>query len=146
MRKILKDDGVLFVTFGYTWYHPLGGHLFSVFPWAHLILTEKTLIRWRSDFKTDGATRFREMAGGLNRMSIRRWEEILADIHPRIIKGTSRSAKRKPIGSDRLRMVLHLSEDPGQGADQFRDGREVPVVSSGLAGVLPEALRGIELR
>jgi SAM-dependent methyltransferase len=79
MRKILKDDGVLFVTFGYTWYHPLGGHLFSVFPWAHLIFTEKTLIRWRSDFKTDGATRFREVGGGLNGMSIRRWEQILAD-------------------------------------------------------------------
>jgi hypothetical protein len=45
---------------------------------------------------------------------------------------------RKQIGTDRLRMVLHLSEDPGQCADQFRDGREVPVVSSGLARVLPD--------
>jgi hypothetical protein len=43
-------------------------------------------------------------------------------------------------------MVLHLSEDPGEGADQFRSGREVPVVSSGLARVLPEALCRIELR
>ena len=43
-------------------------------------------------------------------------------------------------------MVLHLFEDPGQGADQFRGGREVSVVSAGLARVLPEALRGIELR
>ena len=43
-------------------------------------------------------------------------------------------------------MLLHVSEDPGQGADQFRGGREVPVVSSRLARVLPEALRGIELR
>ena len=43
-------------------------------------------------------------------------------------------------------MVLHLSEDPGQGADQFGSGREVPVVSSGLSRVLPEALGGIELR
>jgi hypothetical protein len=34
------------------------------------------------------------------------------DIQPRIIKGTSRSAKRKQIGSDRFRMLLHLSEDP----------------------------------
>ena len=37
-------------------------------------------------------------------------------IQPRIIKGTSRSTKRKQVGSDRLRMILHLSEDPGQGA------------------------------
>jgi len=43
-------------------------------------------------------------------------------------------------------MVLHLSEDPEQSPDQFCSGREVPVVSSGLARVLPETLRGIELR
>ena len=35
-----------------------------------------------------------------------------AYIHPRIIKGTLRSAKRKQIRSDRFRMLLHFSEDP----------------------------------
>ena len=36
----------------------------------------------------------------------------IINIQPRISKGTSRSAKRKQIGSDRFRMLLHLSEDP----------------------------------
>ena len=78
MRRLLKDDGCIVAAFGPTWYHPLGGHLFSVFPWAHLIFTEKSLIRWRSDFKTDGATRFCEAEGGLNQMTIRRFETIVA--------------------------------------------------------------------
>lgn len=78
MRRLLKDDGCIVAAFGPTWYHPLGGHLFSVFPWAHLIFTEKSLIRWRSDFKTDGATRFCEAEGGLNQMTIRRFESIVA--------------------------------------------------------------------
>lgn len=77
MRKLLKDDGCVLAAFGPTWYHPLGGHLFSVFPWAHLIFTERALIRWRSDFKTDGATRFCEAEGGLNQMTIRRFQEIV---------------------------------------------------------------------
>ena len=77
MRELLKPGGSVIATFGPTWYHPLGGHLFSVFPWAHLIFTEKALIRWRSDFKTDGATRFREVAGGLNQMTIHRFERII---------------------------------------------------------------------
>jgi SAM-dependent methyltransferase len=77
MRGLLKPDGCIFAAFGPTWYHPLGGHLFSVFPWAHLIFTEKALIRWRSDFKSDGATRFREVEGGLNQMTIRRFERIV---------------------------------------------------------------------
>lgn len=78
MRSLLKDDACVIAAFGPTWYHPLGGHLFSVFPWAHLIFTEKALIRWRSDFKTDGATRFCEAEGGLNQMTISRFEKIIA--------------------------------------------------------------------
>lgn len=79
MRAMLKPDGRVVAVFGPTWYHPLGGHLFSVFPWAHLIFTERALIRWRSDFKTDGATRFGEVEGGLNQMTIRRFESIVGE-------------------------------------------------------------------
>jgi SAM-dependent methyltransferase len=78
MNTLLQPTGEVLVSFGPTWYHPLGGHLFSVFPWAHLIFSEKALIRWRSTFKTDGATRFSEVAGGLNQMSIAKFEELIA--------------------------------------------------------------------
>jgi SAM-dependent methyltransferase len=77
MDALLKPEGEVLVSFGPTWYHPLGGHLFSVFPWAHLIFSERALIRWRSTFKTDGATRFSEVAGGLNQMTIRKFEELI---------------------------------------------------------------------
>jgi SAM-dependent methyltransferase len=77
MNTLLRPAGEVFVSFGPTWYHPLGGHLFSVFPWAHLIFAERALIRWRSTFKADGATRFREVAGGLNQMTIRKFEELI---------------------------------------------------------------------
>jgi SAM-dependent methyltransferase len=78
MHGMLAPGGVVLVSFGPTWYHPLGGHLFSVFPWAHLVFTERALIRWRADFKTDGATRFGEVAGGLNQMTVRRFERLVA--------------------------------------------------------------------
>jgi SAM-dependent methyltransferase len=78
MHTMLKPEGAVLASFGPTWYHPLGGHLFSVFPWAHLVFTEKALIRWRSDFRSDGATRFEEVAGGLNRMTIGRFERVVA--------------------------------------------------------------------
>jgi SAM-dependent methyltransferase len=78
MNHLQQPTGEVLVCFGPTWYHPLGGHLFSVFPWAHLIFSEKALIRWRSTFKTDGATRFSEVAGGLNQMTIAKFEELIA--------------------------------------------------------------------
>jgi SAM-dependent methyltransferase len=79
MRSLLKEDGTAIIEFGPPWYHPLGGHLFSVFPWAHLIFTEQCLIRWRSDFKTDGAKRFSEIEGGLNQMTIRRFKKLVSE-------------------------------------------------------------------
>ena len=79
MSDLLRPQGEVIVSFGPTWYHPLGGHLFSVFPWAHLLFSEKALIRWRSTFKTDGATRFGEVAGGLNQMTIGRFEKLVAN-------------------------------------------------------------------
>ena len=85
MRRLLKDDGVALISFGPTWYHPLGGHLFSVFPWAHLLFSEAALIRWRADFTDDGATRFEEVAGGLNRMTIRRFEKLVAESDFRLV-------------------------------------------------------------
>jgi SAM-dependent methyltransferase len=78
MNTLLKPAGEVLASFGPTWYHPLGGHLFSVFPWAHLVFSKKALIRWRSTFKTDGATRFSEVAGGLNQMTIAKFEEVVA--------------------------------------------------------------------
>ena len=79
MRRLVQDSGVVIIAFGPPWCHPLGGHLFSVFPWSHLIFTESSLIRWRSDFKSDGATRFGEVEGGLNQMTIRRFKKLVRD-------------------------------------------------------------------
>ena len=78
MAEMLKPTGYVLASFGPTWYHPLGGHLFSVFPWAHLIFSENALCRWRSHIRSDGAKRFREVEGGLNQMTIRRFERTVA--------------------------------------------------------------------
>lgn len=77
--RLLKPGGSVLISFGPPWLHPYGGHLFSVFPWAHLVFTENALIRWRSDFKSDGATRFREVDGGLNQMTVARFRRLISE-------------------------------------------------------------------
>ena len=92
MAGLLEPGGVVLITFGPPWYHPKGGHVFSVFPWAHLLFTERCLLRWRSDFKTDGAARFCEIDGGLNQMSVRRFKALVAGGLPAsILAGKRRS-------------------------------------------------------
>lgn len=77
MAGMLKPRGCLLISFGPTWYHPLGGHLFSVFPWAHVIFGEKALCKWRSHIRNDGAKRFCEVEGGLNQMTIRKFQRLV---------------------------------------------------------------------
>lgn len=78
MRALLKPQGIVLAAFGPTWLHPHGGHLFSVFPWSHLLFSEQAQMRWRADFKQDGARRFAEVEGGLNQLTIRGFERQVA--------------------------------------------------------------------
>jgi SAM-dependent methyltransferase len=117
MSTLLKPNGYILASFGPTWFHPYGGHLFSVFPWSHLIFTEESQIRWRSDFKTDGATRFSEIDGGLNQLTIARFEKIVADSPLRLewletvpIKGITlfKTKALREIGSSIVRCKISL--------------------------------------
>ncbi len=75
--SILNPHGKVIISFGPPWYHPRGGHFFSFFPWAHILLPEKMLCKWRSRYKNDGAMRFCDTEGGLNQMTIRRFEKLV---------------------------------------------------------------------
>jgi SAM-dependent methyltransferase len=76
MRRFVRPDGFVLTSFGPTWYHPLGGHIFSVFPWAHFVFTEKAFMRWFADFNPDGHTSFASV--GINKMTVARFERIVA--------------------------------------------------------------------
>lgn len=52
--------------------------MFSLFPWSHLVFSEEALIRWRSQFRSDGATKFSEVDGGLNQMTIVGFERLIS--------------------------------------------------------------------
>jgi SAM-dependent methyltransferase len=79
MHGLLKPGGRVVTSFGPTWFHPYGGHLFSVFPWAHLVFTEEALLRWRSHIRSDGARSFGEVEGGLNQMTIREFLRLVSE-------------------------------------------------------------------
>lgn len=83
MATMLQPEGKVIASFGPPWYHPKGGH-FPLFPWAHLVISEDSLMTWRARYKTDGARRFEEVEGGLNQMSIGKFERLVAQSPLRI--------------------------------------------------------------
>jgi SAM-dependent methyltransferase len=101
MASLLRPDGEVLVSFGPIWYHPLGGHGFSLFPWSHIIFSEKALMAWRADFRNDGVTRFSEVDGGLNQMTISRFKKLVA-------KSPLKLAAFNPIPIRRLRPLHNL--------------------------------------
>lgn len=77
MERCLKPGGKVLVSFGGTWYHPYGGHLFALFPWAHLIFTEYAMLTWRKQSHPRQTARTIKECG-LNKMTLRRFDRLVA--------------------------------------------------------------------
>jgi SAM-dependent methyltransferase len=76
MHRMLKPGGSVWVAFGPPWFHPYGGHLFSVFPYAHLLFSERSLVTWRGTLPgKEPKTSF--LDAGLNKMTVRRFERLV---------------------------------------------------------------------
>jgi SAM-dependent methyltransferase len=81
MTSRLTPQGRLFISFGPPWYSPYGAHtnFFCKVPWIHLIFSEKSVMSVRTNFTDDGATRYEDVRGGLNKMSLARFQKLVAD-------------------------------------------------------------------
>lgn len=79
MRRAAAKDGSVIISFAEPWYSPFGSHMnfFCRVPWMNLWWSEKTLLRVRARYRNDGASRFEEVEGGLNRMTLARFIRII---------------------------------------------------------------------
>jgi SAM-dependent methyltransferase len=79
MRGLVAPGGRVVISFAEPWYSHGGSHMsfFTKVPWVNVLFTERTVMAVRSRFRSDGATRYEEVEGGLNRMTLRRFERIM---------------------------------------------------------------------
>lgn len=79
MRGLLRKGGRLLLSFGPPWYSPYGAHLqfMSRVPWIHLFFSEAALMDMRARYRKDGAHHYSEVEGGLNQMTIARFEQLM---------------------------------------------------------------------
>ena len=80
MAEFITPDGIAVLAFGPLFHSPFGDHMWDFFrlqvPWRGLLFSEDALLRVRREYfrPTDPATRYGEIAGGLNLM---RYTEFL---------------------------------------------------------------------
>jgi SAM-dependent methyltransferase len=81
MIDVLAPDGQLVIGFGPLWKGPTGGHIdfMTKLPWAHLLFPEPVIMEERRRFRPqEDAQRFEDILGGLNKMTLARFEAIMA--------------------------------------------------------------------
>jgi ubiquinone/menaquinone biosynthesis C-methylase UbiE len=88
MKRLIHDNGEIWITFGPPWMAPFGSHMyfFCRVPWLNLLFSEKTVLKVRSRYRKDGATRYEEVESGLNRMTVGKFERIAAGSGLRIVR------------------------------------------------------------
>jgi SAM-dependent methyltransferase len=74
IRRITRPGGRIYVTSS-VWAHPWGAHMnfFTKVPWVQYLFSERTIMHVRSRYRHDGAQRFCDVEGGLNKVGIRRF-------------------------------------------------------------------------
>lgn len=79
MRAAALPSGNVIISFAEPWYSARGSHmsLFTKLPWVNVFFPEKTVMKVRQNFRADGATRYEDVQGGLNRMTLAKFEQII---------------------------------------------------------------------
>lgn len=80
MRNLVKPGGKVIITFAEPWFSPRGHHMdgFTRLPWVNLLFPEGDVMAVRSLYRDDGATRYEDVEGGLNRMTVGRFERLMS--------------------------------------------------------------------
>ncbi len=79
MTRLVRPGGEIIIQFGPPWLSPWGSHMrfFCRLPWLNIWFSEETVMKVRGSYRDDGATRYEEVASGLNRMTVSQFESLL---------------------------------------------------------------------
>lgn len=86
MRRYAKPGGLVIISFAEPWLSPRGSHCdhFTRLPWVNCLFPEKAVLSVRARYKQDGALRYEDVEGGLNRMTIYKFEKLMRESGMRI--------------------------------------------------------------
>lgn len=80
MKSFIGEGGIILISFGPPWFAPYGAHMhfFSRVPWIQLFFSERTVMKVRGLYRNDGAQRYEDVESGLNKMTVAKFERLVA--------------------------------------------------------------------
>jgi SAM-dependent methyltransferase len=82
LKKHVEANGKLIIGFSPLWKSPYGGHIkaLSRWPWIHILFSESLLMsELKRFFRNDNLQSFKQVAGGINKMTLGRYLRIVQD-------------------------------------------------------------------
>jgi SAM-dependent methyltransferase len=95
MRSLLKTGGRILLSFAEPWYSHSGSHIGDFtrvpgtnrpIPWVNLLFSDRALLTLRGRFRADRPRRVEDIEGGLNRMTLARFEREIRRSGLRIVE------------------------------------------------------------
>lgn len=92
----IKPGGRILITFGSPWLSPYGSHMnfFTEFPWVNVLFTEKAVFNVRQLYREDDS---RSYVPAMNKMTIARFEKIIADSGLKVESLEYKAVKNVPV-------------------------------------------------
>jgi SAM-dependent methyltransferase len=82
MKLLANASGRVAISWAEPWLSHSGSHMnfFTWVPWVNILFSEEAVMRVRAHYRNDGAQRYEDcgLGGAVNRMTLRRWEQLLA--------------------------------------------------------------------
>lgn len=99
MRRLLRPNGVAIISFAEPWYSNNGSHLSGQYriPWLNLLFSEKTVMKVRAVDHVDRATRYEDIRGGLNKMSVAKFERLTDSSGMKVVNRRLHSTRNLPL-------------------------------------------------
>ena len=88
MAGLLTSGGIVVLSFAEPWFSPNGSHINGftrfpftnvAFPWLNLLFSERAMLKLRLRYRSDRPRRYEEISGGLNRMTLAKFERIIGE-------------------------------------------------------------------
>jgi SAM-dependent methyltransferase len=83
MKHLTNASGRVVISWAEPWLSHSGSHMnfFTRVPWVNILFSEEAVMRVRAHYRDDGARRYEDcgLGGGVNRMTLRKWESLLAN-------------------------------------------------------------------